>query len=65
MRTLLGGVFVTVSLFAVLAAHWRPLWYDELFTLYVASEPTLRDVLRALLSGADTNPPLDYVLRVS
>ena len=63
MRTLLGGVFVTVLLFAVLAAHWRPLWYDELFTLYVASEPTLRDVLRALMNGADTNPPVDYLLR--
>jgi hypothetical protein len=62
-RTLLGGVIITVLLFAVLAAHWRPLWYDELFTLYVASEPTLGDVLRALLKGADTNPPVDYLLR--
>ena len=62
-RTLLGGVIVTVFLFAVLAAHWRPLWYDELFTLYVASEPTLGAVVRALLDGADTNPPVDYLLR--
>ena len=62
-RMLFGGVIVTVLLFAVLAAHWRPLWYDELFTLYVASEPTTGDVLRALLHGADTNPPLDYLLR--
>lgn len=62
-HALLGGVIVTVSLFAALAAHWRPLWYDELFTLYVASEPTLRDVLRALVDGADTNPPVDYMLR--
>jgi hypothetical protein len=50
-------------LFAVLAAHWRPLWYDELFTLYVASEPTLGGVLRALVNGADPNPPLDSLLR--
>ena len=62
-RTLLSGVILTVLLFAVLAAHWRPLWYDELFTLYVASEPSLGHVLRALLSGADTNPPVDYLLR--
>ena len=61
--TLIGGVIVTVLLFAVLAAHWRPLWYDELFTLYVASEPTFGDVLRALMNGADTNPPVDYLLR--
>lgn len=56
-------MIVTVLLFAGLAAHWRPLWYDELFTLYVASEPTMGDVLRALLHGADTNPPMDYLLR--
>lgn len=62
-RALLSGVIVTVFLFAVLAAHWRPLWYDELFTLYVAGEPTPRDVLRSLLAGADTNPPVDYLLR--
>lgn len=60
---LLGGVIVTVLLFAVLGAHWRPLWYDELFTLYVASEPSPGDVVRALMNGADTNPPVDYLLR--
>ena len=61
--TLLIAVALTVLVFSVLAAGWRSLWYDELFTLYVASEPSLRDVVRALLAGADTNPPLDYLLR--
>ena len=59
----LAGVALTVLLVAVLAARWQPLWYDELFTLYVASETSLGATLRALLAGADTNPPLDYVLR--
>jgi len=59
----LAGVALAVLVVAVLAARWRPLWYDELFTLYVASEPSLGATLRALLAGADTNPPVDYVLR--
>jgi Dolichyl-phosphate-mannose-protein mannosyltransferase len=59
----LAGVSLAVLVVAVLAARWQPLWYDELFTLYVASETSLGATLRALLAGADTNPPLDYVLR--
>jgi mannosyltransferase len=56
-------VALAVLVVAVLAARWQPLWYDELFTLYVASETSLGATLRALLAGADTNPPVDYVLR--
>ena len=59
----LAGVALAVFVVAALAARWRPLWYDELFTLYVASEASLGATLRALLAGADTNPPVDYVLR--
>lgn len=62
-RVFLAVVALTVFVFAVLAAHWRPIWYDELFTYYVANEPTLRETLEALLQGADTNPPVDYLLR--
>jgi len=62
-RAFLIAVALTVFVFALLAAHWRPLWYDELFTLYVASEPSLVATVRALLGGADTNPPVDYLLR--
>jgi hypothetical protein len=59
----LAGVALAVLVIAVLAARWQPLWYDELFTLYVASETSLGATLGALLAGADTNPPVDYVLR--
>ncbi|MEY2920349.1 MAG: hypothetical protein RL261_1654, partial [Pseudomonadota bacterium] len=59
----LAGVALAVLVVAVLAARWQPLWYDELFTLYVASEASLGATLKALLAGADTNPPVDYVLR--
>jgi hypothetical protein len=59
----LAGVALAVLVVAVLAARWQPLWYDELFTLYVASEASPAATLRALLAGADTNPPVDYLLR--
>jgi len=59
----LAGVALAVLVVAVLAARWQPLWYDELFTLYVASERSLGATLGALLAGADTNPPIDYALR--
>jgi len=62
-RAFLFAAALTVFAFAVAAARWRPLWYDELFTLYVASEPSVGGTLRALLDGADTNPPVDYLLR--
>jgi len=44
------------------AAH-RSLWYDELFTFYVSRLETPTDLLRALLSKADSLPPVDYLLR--
>jgi len=40
----------------------RPLFYDELFTFYVARLDTLGAVWRALLSGADNHAPLEYLL---
>ncbi|HWJ06466.1 MAG TPA: glycosyltransferase family 39 protein [Steroidobacteraceae bacterium] len=62
-RWILVGSAVGCFVLAWLAASWRPLWYDELYTFHVAQEPSLLATLRALLAGADTNPPLDYLLR--
>ena len=62
-QALLAGAALAIVAMSVLSAGWRPLWYDELFTLYVASEPSLGAVLSALTAGVDTNPPLDYLLR--
>lgn len=41
----------------------RPLWYDELFTWYVATRGSVSEVVRALLAGADNGPPVDYLAR--
>lgn len=62
-RAFLAGVALALAVLAMLAAHWRPLWFDELFTFYVAQEPSLAATLRVLLDGADTNPPFDYLIR--
>ena len=62
-RGILISVAVACLVIAWLASSWRPLWYDELYTFHVAREPSLLATLRALLNGADTNPPLDYLLR--
>jgi hypothetical protein len=37
-------------------------WFDEVFTVYVSRLPDLTSVWRALVQGADLNPPLIYGL---
>lgn len=40
----------------------RHLWNDELFTYYIARLASLTEIWKALLTGADQNPPLYYFL---
>ena len=44
------------------AAYFKWLWFDELFTWYLAQQPTLEAIWDALKSGVDPNPPLVYVV---
>jgi hypothetical protein len=46
-----------------LAAANRAFWSDELFTVFVASRPTVASIWQALLAGMDLHPPLDYIVR--
>jgi hypothetical protein len=62
-RLILVLASLAVLAVAILAGIARPLWYDELYTYYVALQPTPGATLRALLDGADNNPPVDYLLR--
>lgn len=62
-RGLLSAVFgLGYFLLAHLIASNKPLWYDEIVTLYVCRLPEMRDVWAALLDGADANPPLFHLL---
>jgi hypothetical protein len=56
-------LFVAFSFLSSLwiASH-RRLWYDEIFTLFVARLPDSATIWRALASAADTLPPSSYLL---
>ena len=58
-----AGILVPVVAVLSGVAVRRPLWYDELFSFYVASLPTAGAVLRALVDGAEIWPPLDFLVR--
>jgi Dolichyl-phosphate-mannose-protein mannosyltransferase len=49
-----------VILHGIVAALARPFWYDELFTLTVANQPTLHDMWYAVKAGFDSAPPGFY-----
>jgi len=57
-----GFFTILYACVTVLNALRRPLWFDELFTFYVARLASIRDVWWALSSGFDPNPSLPYLL---
>lgn len=58
--SVLGLMLALVAAMALLESRLKPLWFDEIFTLLVAGQPSWRGVLDAL--PADGNPPLMHVL---
>jgi hypothetical protein len=46
----------------VCIATRKPLWTDELFTLYLARLPDLSTLWQALQTGGDQHPPLFYLI---
>ncbi|HXH07669.1 MAG TPA: glycosyltransferase family 39 protein [Vicinamibacterales bacterium] len=58
----LGGALLLVGLAGTTArASAKPLWHDEIFTLYLATLPRVGDLWRALADGVDLNPPLYHL----
>src|SRR5262245_53626382 len=59
---------VIAALIAVLpfiggAVLWtRPLWMDENVTVFVVSQPTIREMIGIIGRGGDWNPPLLHLL---
>ena len=51
-------LFISVTSLHALS---KPLWYDELFTLYMSRLPSMEAIWSALKDGADLNPPLLYM----
>lgn len=52
----------TVCYFAItsILSYKKLLWTDELYTFYIATRPSLRDVWEALRDGPDLSPPLSH-----
>jgi hypothetical protein len=63
----LGGLLLACASIGVAVVWWKAsrtaLWFDEIFTAEIASLGSPREVVRRLLDGTDTHPPLDYLLR--
>lgn len=61
----LGAVLAFTLVYAVgsyCAASWTPMWYDELWTYYLARLPDLRSIWQAIADGIEYNPPLSFFL---
>ena len=58
----LAGFSILYLAVTGLLASQKPLWNDELYTLYIARLPSMTDVWDALSTGAEQLPPFFYVL---
>jgi len=62
-RTAAFAFFGAVYIWPTVArAHYKLLWDDEFFTLYLSKAKTWTDLLAALATGADQHPPSFYYL---
>ena len=58
------GIWILIAYAIVrslVAAASKPFWYDEVFTLIVARQPSLSAIWRALAQPADSYPPPFYL----
>jgi hypothetical protein len=53
--------FCIYALAAISTARAKPLWYDEIFTVYLARFETPRQLWDNLADGVDLNPPMIYL----
>jgi hypothetical protein len=58
----MGLLCVYVVVRGVVGAASRLFWFDELFTLTIAGQPSLHDMWTAIRSGFDSAPPLFYLV---
>jgi 4-amino-4-deoxy-L-arabinose transferase-like glycosyltransferase len=60
-RRLILGLMVALVIYVIVrglaAAATKPLWYDELITLAMSSQPSMRTVWAALARAVDGQPP--------
>jgi hypothetical protein len=61
-RRALGSLIAFYATIVAAQGTLKLVWADELLTYYIAKQPELGGVWRALKAGADPNPPLMHVL---
>lgn len=61
VRSALPAFVVLFAAGALGRATSKPLWHDELFTLYLATRTTAGGLWEALAGGVDLQPPLYYL----
>jgi hypothetical protein len=59
---LLCGFSILYLVITSSLASRKPMWYDELFTLYISRLAGFSDIWSALLTGADQTPPFFHLI---
>src|SRR4051812_15537739 len=57
-----GALSLPFTILAVVISIRKPLWNDELFTLYLATLPNISDTIAALRTGAEQLPLFYYMI---
>jgi hypothetical protein len=52
------AILILATLMFAASESRRPMWEDELFTYYIATQSTAREAIQATLEGCDNAPPL-------
>jgi hypothetical protein len=58
----LGGLVLLYLVWTALLASRKLMWNDELYTYYIATQPSVRDIWQALATGAEQIPPTFHLL---
>jgi Dolichyl-phosphate-mannose-protein mannosyltransferase len=61
-RLLAAGIAALFVCVTFVQAYWKLLWGDEFVTLWIGQQRSFAGIWRALVAGADPNPPLMHVL---
>ncbi len=59
---IVGAVSLLYLSVTCVLAHYKLFWNDELFTVYIARQPTLADISAILATGVEQLPPTFHVL---
>lgn len=59
---LLAGLVCLIAIGAAGRALSKPVWHDEIFTIYLSTRLSIAQLWSALAAGVDLNPPLYYLV---